>query len=681
MPGIRKQEEHVLNRHGKTVHSFIQAGLIILTAFLFMTFCPMPGISSEAHAESSDTLTLSLDGTFYVEDARAMLDLINDLRANDAWYWNETDTEKVYEENLLPLQYDYALERVAMQRAAEVAVYYAHTRPNGSSCFTAFPSLFTYTGENLGAGTNLDKDTAFTGLAEADQPYAGQGHRRNMLDSDFTSVGIGCFEYNGFRYWAQALGYGTSRTAPSPLEAPVTIEVLKSRISSTSLNSISIFQGASVPLPDLLLTVSGTFPSDSTFRYAVEEENAQIADTAIASISDGTVHGLSVGETTLTVNQDALTASASVKVTADSVIPLSLGDTLTVDIPAGETVYFSFMPQETGRYVFSSSGSFDPVGYLYDSSMTELLSNDDVNTSNRNFALLSELTGGKLYYYAARMYSSTATGSVSLTLAVDPTKESGGFSYLPLDDTSASIVGCSLSGDIVIPEMLDGYTVTNLASRLFYGLSNVRSVTIPKTVTYFGSEPSDNDWDYVFSYCWDLENIHVDSDNPTFKSVDGVLYSKDGSRLINYPSKHPGEVYHTSTPLLCCTSFAYCENLKFLFLDNANTTWYTYTFYNDSSLTVFYREGGGTEQKIASDTTSPCTFVSTAQIAELPSDLERIEAEAFQNTDLLYVRIPDSCTSIQSGAFTGSALKYISVGSSTVIEDGAIGSSVIVDRR
>lgn len=680
MPGIRKQEEHVLNRHGKTVHSFIQAGLIILTAFLFMTFCPLPGIGSEALAESSDLLTLSVDGTFHVDDARAMLDLINDLRANDAWYWNETDTEKVYEENLLPLQYDYALERVAMQRAAEVAVYYAHTRPNGSSCFTAFPSLFTYTGENLGAGTNLDKDTAFTGLAEADQPYAGQGHRRNMLDSDFTSVGIGCFEYNGFRYWAQALGYGTSRTAPSPLEAPVTIEVLKSRISSTSLNSISIFQGASVPLPDLLLTFSGTFPSDSTFRYAVKEENAQIADTAIASISNGIIQGLTVGETTLTVNQDALTASASVKVTEDGTIPLSLGDSLTVDIPAGESVYFRFTPQETGKYVFSSSGSYDTIGYLYDSSMN-VLTNDDDGGSNYNFSISYELTGGTLYYYSARLYSSGDSGSVSFTLAADPTKESGGFSYLPLDDTSASIVGCSLSGDIVIPETLDGYTVTNLASRLFYGLSSVRSVTIPKTVTYFGSNPNDNDWDYVFSYCWNLQNIYVDSDNPTFKSVDGVLYSKDSSRLINYPCRHPGEVYHTSTPLLCCTSFASSENLKYLVLDNANTTWYTYTFYNDSSLTVFYREGGGTEQKIASDTTSPCTFVSTAQIAELPSDLERIEAEAFQNTDLLYVRIPDSCTSIQSGAFTGSVLKYISVGSSTVIEDGAIGSSVIVDRR
>lgn len=35
-----------------------------------------------------------------------------------------------------PLTYDYELERIAMQRAMEIAIYYSHTRPNGTACFT-----------------------------------------------------------------------------------------------------------------------------------------------------------------------------------------------------------------------------------------------------------------------------------------------------------------------------------------------------------------------------------------------------------------------------------------------------------------------------------------------------------------------------------------------------------------
>ena len=38
------------------------------------------------------------------------------------------------------LKYDYELERVAMQRAAEIALSYGHTRPDDSGCFTAYPS-------------------------------------------------------------------------------------------------------------------------------------------------------------------------------------------------------------------------------------------------------------------------------------------------------------------------------------------------------------------------------------------------------------------------------------------------------------------------------------------------------------------------------------------------------------
>jgi hypothetical protein len=45
------------------------------------------------------------------------------------------------------------------------------------------------------------------------------------------------------------------------------------------------------------------------------------------------------------------------------------------------------------------------------------------------------------------------------------------------------------------------------------------------------------------STCYRLKDIQVDEDNPYFKSIDGVLYSKDGQELIKYPQGKEDEVY------------------------------------------------------------------------------------------------------------------------------------------
>lgn len=42
----------------------------------------------------------------------------------------------------------------------------------------------------------------------------------------------------------------------------------------------------------------------------------------------------------------------------------------------------------------------------------------------------------------------------------------------------------------------------------------------------------------AFYSCWALENIEVDENNPNYCDIDGVLYSKDKTVLINYPCNH-----------------------------------------------------------------------------------------------------------------------------------------------
>ena len=295
--------------------------------------------------------------------------------------------------------------------------------------------------------------------------------------------------------------------------------------------------------------------------------------------------------------------------------------------------------------------------------------------------------GGTLFYNIG-----TQPYDTSFQRAEIHAYECDGFSYWMLSDSTVSITGCSQSGNVIIPSTLDGYTVSNLKEQLFYGKSGITSVTIPATVTYFGSDRNDNDWDYLFSYCWDLEAINVDANNPTFQSVDGVLFSKDGNTLINYPCNRSGEVYHTTAETICCTSFASSRNLKYLFLDNGDTTWYTYTFNNDPGLKTFYNPGGKTEQKVADEQSAGrvqdgtegnpwCFFVNGEAIQSLPSDLQVIEEEAFRGAEIWYLIAPAGCELIETGAFADSPLEYLRVGANTVIEDGALADSVVVDRR
>ena len=56
----------------------------------------------------------------------------------EAWVWNQDNQTKTVYKNLKTLTYAYELEKTAMLRAAELAFYYNHTRPNGTLYLTAF---------------------------------------------------------------------------------------------------------------------------------------------------------------------------------------------------------------------------------------------------------------------------------------------------------------------------------------------------------------------------------------------------------------------------------------------------------------------------------------------------------------------------------------------------------------
>ncbi len=175
---------------------------------------PFTKMPDGSYKNNATLVTIEYDVTYYEQDSRSMLAMINDFRTgSDAWYKN-TSGGRVDVPGLSTLAYDKNLEKIAQMRAAEIAVNFAHERPDGSDCFTATYNGISSSGENIAAGYGSAWD-AFVGWREDNENYYGQGHRRNMLNSNFTSVGIGHVTFNGIDFWVQEFGTDAQTTSVS----------------------------------------------------------------------------------------------------------------------------------------------------------------------------------------------------------------------------------------------------------------------------------------------------------------------------------------------------------------------------------------------------------------------------------------------------------------------------------
>lgn len=100
---------------------------------------------------------------------------------------------------LSPLAMDNKLTEVAHLRAKEIVISFSHTRPNGSTCFTAAKEMgvsYRSAGENIAYGYP-SPESVVNGWMNS------EGHRKNILSQSFGKIGIGCYESSGTLYWTQ----------------------------------------------------------------------------------------------------------------------------------------------------------------------------------------------------------------------------------------------------------------------------------------------------------------------------------------------------------------------------------------------------------------------------------------------------------------------------------------------
>lgn len=98
---------------------------------------------------------------------------------------------------LRPLETDEYMTHTADVRVKELETLFSHNRPDGSSCFSAFPGEDSdELAENIASGQRTPEEVMEFWMNSP-------GHRKNILNPELTSIGVGYSNENGTPKWVQ----------------------------------------------------------------------------------------------------------------------------------------------------------------------------------------------------------------------------------------------------------------------------------------------------------------------------------------------------------------------------------------------------------------------------------------------------------------------------------------------
>lgn len=307
--------------------------IIILLLFLFVsllliftksTAAPLYADWEEGY--STDLMDIQYPVTYNQSEARKMLEYVNLFRTGndvdgDLPSLKNKDGSLDYLDLRESLTWDYGLEKIAMQRAAQAAIFYSHKTPTGwsgsSVALQLYPEgTFAIGAENLGSIANpFTAYHMFVEFRETNRDFGWQGHRGNMLNEYAKYVGISSCFLDGLNYWIMVFSDKPSPdvnnyTEPCDIEQTVTVTIGKDKIrSQTPIASIDNYElvvgeTASLPKPGIrvqLIPEECGWPEHKVYPVDWNNPNYRIEDTSIAEIQNGKIIAKSVGTTDLII--------------------------------------------------------------------------------------------------------------------------------------------------------------------------------------------------------------------------------------------------------------------------------------------------------------------------------------------------------------------------------------------
>ncbi len=177
---------------------------------------------------------------------------------------------------------------------------------------------------------------------------------------------------------------------------------------------------------------------------------------------------------------------------------------------------------------------------------------------------------------------------------------------------------------ITLPDSLE-----KIGSGAFINCSGLTEITIPANV----DEIVPSAFSCTGSNIMNISKIEVDPDNKYYKSVDGILFSKDGKNIVRYPAARSGS-YTIPADVNTLSDGAFAHSTKL------------------TSVTI--------PEGVADIPENAFTYCTSLAEVKLPSSLKTIAKWGFEATALTAIDIPEGVTSIDAHAFDSSSLKTIS---------------------
>ena len=252
--------------------------------------------------------------------------------------------------------------------------------------------------------------------------------------------------------------------------------------------------------------------------------------------------------------------------------------------------------------------------------------------------------------------------------------------------------GCSNLEEVILEEGIE-----EIAGRAFDACSKVKEWKLPKSLKRIGPSAFSNISVEKFNIPENVEGIaatfisssklariNVDSNNKYFTSIDGILFDKDGTRLIKYPENRDGSSYEVPNTVktIDANAFISCKNLQTITIADSVEKIGDSAFYDSKLKTInlgggitninnkpFYGTWNLTNINVITEndkyeSESGILFnkgktvliiypsaITNGEVYEIPNTVVEIGTQSFYRSQIKNVIIPNSVKKIGSDSF------------------------------